>query len=198
MPAPAPVINDKKEWGIIPLVIIWAVFLWKIVSLFTEPLGPETDLQRLTKFLVVAKIQVNLPMAKETTPQRPGFREFEFIQGDFNYRDSQTGFYKLAGEEVVRFREKPFWVMSYHGRMSDKYQGNLEFTNRTITFLKEALTKIQLQKPLRGPDNYKKDNFEYKNGGEGNIIRFRGTERVLYKGEEVFTADYTGGLIVEK
>ncbi len=198
MPAPAPKVDNKKEWGVIPLVIIWAVFLWKIFSLFTEPVPHETDVQRLTKFLVVAKIQNNLPAMKEAIPQRPGFREFEFIQGDFNYRDSQTGFYKLAGQEVVRFREKPFWVMSYQGRMADKYEGSLEFTGKTIVFLKEALTKIQLQKPMRGPDNYRKDDFEYRNSVEGNVARFRGTDRVLYKGEEVFTGDYTGGLIADK
>jgi hypothetical protein len=50
--------------------------------------------------------------------------------------------------------------------------------------------------PFRGPKNFKEGDFEYSNEFEGDITNFKGHEKILFKGKEVFSQDYVGGLIV--
>lgn len=158
----------------------------------------EFNLNQLAKFLVKAKTQTYASDGKEITAQRPGFSELEFKDGDFEYRDSYSGFFQAPGQEVVRYKGEPAWVMAYSGGMEKKYHGNVEFAKKTFSFLKQALLKVEELKPFRGPDNLKEGDWEYINKTEGDITNFRGQEYILYKGEKVFVQDYIGGLIIEK
>ena len=49
--------------------------------------------------------------------------------------------------------------------------------------------------PFRGLKYYKERDFEYFNKVEGNITRFSGLERILFKGKEIYRRIYHGGLI---
>ena len=158
----------------------------------------EFDLNQLAKFLVKAKTQTYAGEGKEITAQRPGFTELEFEEGDFGYRDSYSGFYQAPGQEVVRYKGKPIWVMAYNGGMEKKYHGNADFAEKTFSFLKQALLRIEESKPFRGPDNLKESDWEYINKVDGDIANFSGQEQTLYQGEAVFTQDYIGGLIIQK
>lgn len=158
----------------------------------------EFNLIQLAKFLVKAKTQTYAGEGQEITAQRPGFTELEFKEGDLEYRDSYSGFFQAPGQEVVRYKGKPIWVMAYSGGMEKKYHGDAEFAEKTFSFLKQALLRVEESSPYRGPDNLKEGDYEYINRVEGDITNFRGQEQILYKGEKVFTQDYIGGLIIQK
>src|SRR5258708_30074381 len=70
------------------------------------------------------------------SPERPGFHELEYKEGEFYYRDSYIGFHRSRGMEVVRFKDKPVWSQSYGGGM---VKGKEEIANHTFEFLKKAM-----------------------------------------------------------
>ena len=156
------------------------------------------NLEDLANFLVKAKVNAWAGDGREILPQRPGFKELEFIEGDWEYRDSYTGYYYAPGQEVVRFKGRPVWTMAYSGGMKPEYHGNREFAKQTFAFLKEALKLVKPSMPFRGPLEFKHGDFEYRNRFFGDIKCFTGFEIITYKGKEVFRQDYVGGLVVSK
>lgn len=156
----------------------------------------EFTLEDLAKFLVKAKKSTYAGDAQNIQAQRPGFEELEFKEGDLEYRDSYFGFYQAPGQEVVRFKGKPVWVMAYSGGMKKEYHGNKDFSEQTFSFLKKALLKIDESSPFRGPSTLKEGDYEYINEVEGDIAQFKGRERILYKGKEVCFHDYIGELAI--
>ena len=114
------------------------------------------------------------------------------------YRDSYSGFFQSWGQSVVYYKNKPFWTELYGGGMKKKYHNNYEFSNHTFGFLKGALSagaKMNSFNP-RGPKSYKEGELEYLCMWKGNIKKFNGNEKILYKGNVVFTHDFVGGLIL--
>jgi len=153
-------------------------------------------LKELSKFLVKAKIQSYAGNGKEIETQRPYFKELEFSEGAWNYRDSYSGFYSAQGQEVVKYKGKPFWVMSYSGGMKQKYHGDFDFAKQTFGFLKKVLKLIEKSRPFRGPEDFKEADYNYVNEVKGDIKSFKGAEIIFYKDEEVFRQDYIGGLVI--
>ncbi len=160
----------------------------------------EIDLEELAKFLVKAKKNAYAGSGKEITSQRPGFKELEFSQGEWNYRDSYCGFFCAPGQEIVRFQDIPVWAMSYDGGVSKIVRtDNTDYAKRIFSFLKKALSKVTEANPFRGPEVFEEENFCYINDVEdGNITRFKGVEHILEKDIEVFRQNYIGGLIISK
>lgn len=123
-----------------------------------------------------------------------GSKELTYEEGEFRYRDRYFGNYVFSGEEVVWFQEKVVWSMNYYGKqISDVITSKILFL-----FLQKALRAITQDKPFRGPSNLKEEDFEYVNEVEGDLGNFRGFERILYKGEEVYNLKYHGGFVVKK
>ena len=151
-------------------------------------------------FLTKAKRNSWAGNGKEVEPQRPGFKEFEFSEGDWNYRDSYVGYYCAPGQEIVRLKEQPIWAMSYDGGMHEEYQRDLDFAKQTFSFLKEVLSNVNEGRPFRGPHFMQKDNhkWRYTSTVQGDIRRFRGNEIIIFKKQEVFAQDFIGGLIIPK
>jgi hypothetical protein len=150
------------------------------------------NLEQLSKFLVKAKISTYASFG-ETGKEMlvDGGKEFSFEQGEFRYRDRYFGSSSFIGEEIVFQDGKVIWGMNYYGGdVSD-----IISSEKVYDFLKEALKKVTKDKPFRGPDNFKKDDFEYINKPEGRVERFSGQESILYKGELVHRVNYQGGLI---
>lgn len=143
------------------------------------------DLKELAMFLVKAKKQTYAGEGKEITPQRPDFKELEYSENDYDYRDSYTGFFYAPGQEVVRIKEVPIWSMSYSGGMRPEYHGDVEFAGKVFAFLKKALFKVTADIPFRGPKKFKEGDFEYVNEVEGSVENFIGHEKILFKGKEV-------------
>lgn len=150
------------------------------------------DLEKLSEFLVKAKINTYASVGEtEEEVFVGGGKELKFEEGEFKYRDKYFGSEFFIGEEVVFQNGKAIWGMNYYGGdMSDIISSRIVYK-----FLKEALKKVTTDKPFRGPDNFKKDDFEYINKVEGTVERFTGEEIILYKGELIHKVNYQGGLI---
>lgn len=158
----------------------------------------DIDLKKLAEFLVRAKKATYAGDGEEVAPERPGFTELEYHEGDLFYRDSYDGFYQAPGQEVVRQNNKPIWTMAYSGGMTKKYLADSEMANNAFGILKKALMAINAANPYRGPENLKDGDWEYVMQVDGDITNFRGHEEVVYKGEMVFAQDFIGGLIINK
>jgi hypothetical protein len=156
------------------------------------------DLKKMAAFLVKAKINTYAADGKETSPQRKGFRELEFSDGDFYYRDSYSGYFCAPGQEVVYFKEVPVWTMAYAGGMSEGFQKNKKLTGNTFKFLKKVLSRVEESRPFRGPKSFSEGEWTYKSSVKGDITNFEGREKIFYRKKEVFTQKYMGGLIIHK
>ena len=150
------------------------------------------DIKQLSKFLVKAKINTYASFG-ETGKEIlvDGSKEFSFEEGEFRYRDRYFGSGSFIGEEIVFQNGKAIWGMNYYGGDVS----NIIPSEKIYDFLKEALKKVTEDKPFRGPDNFRKDDFEYINKPEGIVKQFSGQENILYKGELVHKVNYHGGLI---
>lgn len=144
----------------------------------------------LTKFLVKAKTATyasgNKPKIMED-----GFEEFIFSEGDLVYRDR---YYAkdpkpFGGEEVVFLNGKPIWMMNYYAYgISDDMDHH-----KVYEFLRKAMKLLTEERPFRGPASLKEGDFEYKDVSEGNVSKFKGTEKIFFKGKEVYRLEYVGG-----
>jgi len=120
-----------------------------------------------------------------------GFEEFLYREEDYEYRDR---YYAkdpkpFGGEEVVWKKGKAVWVMHYYGFVLDsKIKNELLYG-----FLRKAMSLITKDNPFRGPSNFKESEFEYKNQSEGDFSRFKGFERIFFRGKEVYRLEYHGG-----
>ena len=153
------------------------------------------DTKQLSEFLVKAKINTYASGEEGGEKILPDVsKEFEFKEKEFKYRDRYFGFNLFIGEEVVFQNKEVIWGMNYYGRV---ISGSLP-VKQIYQFLQEALKKVTEDKPFRGPDNFKKDGFEYINKAEGTIEKFKGQETIFYKGKEAYELNYHGGLVITK
>lgn len=126
-------------------------------------------------------------------PERPGFSELEYSEGDFSYRDSFAGFYRSRGMEVVRYQDNPIWASSYGGGMT---QGHDQLASETFSFLKSALfQKSDREQSLRGPASFSNGDWVYEYNQDGTLIEFSGFEKILFKNDVVFEHRIIGGMI---
>jgi len=153
------------------------------------------DIKQLSKFLVKAKINTYASSGEnEERILADGSKEFKFKEKEFKYRDRYFGYNPFIGQEIVWQDEKVVWGMNYYGKIfsetvpaKDIYQ-----------FLQEALKRVPKDKPFRGPNNYKRDDFKYINKVRGKIEKFEGQETIFYKNQLVYKLNYHGGLVIMK
>jgi len=155
-------------------------------------------LSELSNFLVKAKKNAYAGDGKEISPQRPGFIELEYQEGDWYYRDSYTGFFQAPGQEVVYYKEKPVWAMAYSGGMRKEFHGNRDFAQKTFEFLIKRLSQVEENKPYRGPRKFQEGDFSYEMKVKGDITDFSGEEKIFYQEKEVFRQHFIGGTIIQK
>ena len=98
------------------------------------------SLKRLTEFLGTAAGATYAGEGVETTPERQGYRELEYREGDWYYRDSYAGFTRSWGTELVRHKGELVWSALYGGGMTKNYRNNAAFAHETFAFLKRALS----------------------------------------------------------
>jgi hypothetical protein len=129
-------------------------------------------------------------------PERPGFVEYVFEDGDLSYRDSYTGYLRSRGMEVVRLKEKPLWANLYGGGME---AGHEEMARETFDFLRKALSAEENGfKSFRGPRVMKLGHWEYRYEQEGDVEEFNGIERISFQKVLRFSHRTMGGLIKSK
>ena len=153
-------------------------------------------LKELNKLLGEATLATYAGGGPETESERLGHKELEYKNGDWIYRDSYAGHFKSWGQEIVWYKDKPFWTQLYGGGMTEKYHGDGDFTEVTFVFLKQALSAGEKSDEFqpRGPRNYRRVDYRYRCSWEGDITLFKGSEEILYKNETVFTHEFIGGL----
>ena len=158
----------------------------------------DFSLGELAEFLVKAKRETYAGGGAEAPPERPGFKELEFREGDWHYRDSYAGFFRAPGQEIVKYKGTIVWSMMYSGGMREEYLEDTGFARKTFAFLKKALIMVEKERPFRGPPRLEEGEFLYTDKSEGNIEEFKGTEQIFCEGKEAFRQDYIGGLVLGK
>jgi len=144
----------------------------------------------LNEFLVEAKVNTYASQGEGgETRLDDGSKELVFEHGGFKYRDRYFGSKLFAGEEVVWEGGEYVWGMNYYGGATDEEASAASIYN----FLKEALQRVPLEAPYRGPENLVIGDYDYQNKINGTIENFSGIERILYKNKEIYSLKYHGG-----
>lgn len=125
--------------------------------------------------------------------ERKDFIEWEFAQGDWNYRDSYTGFIKSVGQEIVRYKNEIIWANSYCGGMTT---GNEDLAKITFDFLKDCIVQDEPAfQSVRGPKEFARDQWRYLYTQQGDISNYVGYEQIFHDGELVFFHRTIGGTV---
>ncbi len=157
----------------------------------------EIELDKLYLFIQKAGRSTYASSGVESiTYDKNGFKELNFTEGDYTYKDSYAGFFKSRGMEIVTYKNQPVWTMSYGGGMLEE---NEELALQTFGFLKKAfLTDEPKFQTFRGPSSLKEGDWEYSYKQDGDIKEFSGYEEISFKGKRVFFHRTIGGLVVNK
>ncbi|MCF6322702.1 MAG: DUF5680 domain-containing protein, partial [Rhizobiaceae bacterium] len=90
----------------------------------------------------------------------PGSKQLEWIDGDWLYRDIYFGMSRFVGQETVYWCDDPVWSMGYSGGATA--QAEISDVNPVYSFLKQALNKVQRDRPDRGPETFKAGGLRYQ------------------------------------
>lgn len=116
---------------------------------------------------------------------------FVYEKESFQYRDKYYGYDPFGGQEVVSKNGKIIWIMNYYGMILCQEISSKDVYN----FLRRSMSRISVDRPFRGPENFKEKDFEYKNEFEGDISDFRGIEVIYYKDKKIYSLTYHGGFV---
>lgn len=115
--------------------------------------------------------------------------------GEWRFHDNYFGGEPYGGREVIFSGGKPVWMMIYYGEVSDKEIDK----NEVYAFLSKALLAAPDDLPVRGPVELKETiagvEWAYLNSYSGELSRFKGREIITRAGQEIYDADYSGGLV---
>ncbi len=133
-----------------------------------------------------------VPKGKE---ERPGFKELKVKKGEWEMTDSYAGYYAAPGQEVIRYKGKPVWHMTYGGKGQEQDYFNM--AKETFTFLKQALSEAK-EGRFRGNKSLTNGDWKYTCNQKGDFKDFSGEEKVFFKNKLVFSQLYFGGLVIHK
>lgn len=133
----------------------------------------------------------------EPQEKEDGSKTISFSKGELTYQDTWRGDRKFGGEEVISREGKCIWHMVYHGGVTDEFPPPGLTKNEFFTFLYKALGNPPSHNPLRGPEELTEGSLTYKNiVTRGDFEDFHGHEVILYGGEPIYYAEYSGGLLL--
>lgn len=116
------------------------------------------------------------------------------VKGEWSMKDTFYGGEPYGGSEIIFYKKKPVWMMSYYGRV----EKNIDDTAMVYALLKKALATTDSEFPLRGPRMFIGQGMQYMNHWEGTLEKFSGKEQILRDGIEIYSASYMGGLIDQR
>ncbi|WP_300383581.1 DUF5680 domain-containing protein [Clostridium sp.] len=146
------------------------------------------DFEKFNEFLIDAKKSTFLKGKKKEAPSRPNSKDYAYKKYNYFYLDSHLGSKNIIGEELVWENEKICWGMNYKGNALIETLPS-DFSK----FLHEALNNPMKDFPIRGPLNYKRDNYEYQLEYSGDLNFFNGIETILYNDKVIFKLFFHGG-----
>jgi Domain of unknown function (DUF5680) len=102
--------------------------------------------------------------------------------------------FRFAGQEIVYHSGKAVWSMSYAGGLLPECPR--EKAKQVYEFLREALTQVPKDSPLRGPTYFARtEDLRYQCLVEGAFEAFHGIEEIREFGSKVFRVTFSGGLV---
>lgn len=136
---------------------------------------------------------------KLDSPQRPGFEEYGFTEGEWEYRDSYAGGAISWGQENVFHQGKPVWSLVYGGGIVESKRADAALQKQAFACMKQALlqSRTGLSFLPRGPECMRWENCVYVCKWEGDVTLFRGREEVFVDDELIHFYDFAGGLYIE-
>lgn len=180
----------KKTLQFLIILLLPFLIVNKVIAQNNFDLSPE--MKELTDFLIDAKNN-SYASGDESIIKSldDGAKEITYTQNNYKYCDIWYGETHFTGKEIVWKNEKVIWSMNFYGFVNLSEDIPEEFDK----FHKEALRKAPKEYPFRGPMYYNSKDLLYINDVQGNIENFLGTERIIYKGYEIFRLYYHGGII---
>lgn len=152
---------------------------------------PHKDKDELKRFLIDSSTKGYALGESSIVKESDRSYSSRFTQGDFTLHDNWFGGEPFGGRTIIFYKEKPYWMMVYYGVDTQK-------ATETISVLRKALSKPDETLPVRGPKTLQEGDYTYKNSWTGDVVRFTGAEFISYKGEEVFSCHYVGGLVDQR
>lgn len=146
----------------------------------------------LKEFLLEAKKNTYASVGENRERRWPdGTQELQYAVGPFRYRDRYFGSRDFIGEEIVWQRGTAVWGMNYYGKTSVRGSS----VSPLYEFLRDALRRVPLARPYRGPLLYRRGDFQYTNTCHGTIKNFYGVERIFRNGKKCYELQYHGGVL---
>jgi hypothetical protein len=124
--------------------------------------------------------------------EKDGSTSIVHQEKDWEMHDNFFGGEPFGGRLVVFYKKNPVWMMVYYGYILDNNKLPIE---KVYKFLQKSLVKTPKNFPIRGPKKFIENEFIYKNSWQGKINQFTGEERIFVNNEEIYQANYLGGLI---
>jgi len=137
----------------------------------------------------------------------------------FSYEDRYSGYFKAPGREIVSLTKIeeigqpqnihiPIWTMCYgfhpEDGMQDRFKSDQKMAHEVFTFLKQALSNPDKDRPLRGPKEFENGIWTYNFYPNGYIDGFEGPESISCIDRKrkicgtLFKQHVSGGLIQHK
>lgn len=153
------------------------------------------DKNQLCKFLIKAKksTYASGDLAKEIIESDKS-TSLLFIDGDWKYHDNYFGGEPYGGRELVFFKDKPIYIMTYYGSVNNEIINIKE----VYKILQQALSLIPEEYPYRGPKEYSFKDYIYLNYFNGEIDNFSGEEIIKFQDNKIYKAKYMGGFVNQR
>lgn len=143
------------------------------------------DNREVREFLCRAKKETYANDSGVVKSSRTNSVDLKYSEGNFSYLDTYLGSEKFSGEEAVWLDETPIWSMNYVGRvLNNSFSGD---------FLKEVLSKVDVDLPYRGPRCYHRGEYSYFCHVDGDFNWFNGYEEIFFKNKKVYECYFHGG-----
>ncbi|HDQ71495.1 MAG TPA: hypothetical protein ENN19_05290 [Chloroflexi bacterium] len=94
-----------------------------------------------------------------------------------------------TGEEHLAWRGE--WEGFYHWLQDDEVVP----ADQVYRFLGKAMRQVAEDRPFRGPSSFEEQDLTYSDESEGTVEGFKGIERILHRGREIYRLHYHGGLV---
>ena len=131
--------------------------------------------------------------AEKIKSTREGSFDYEYIENNMKYHDTYFGGTNFMGEEIVYIDENPVWGMNYYGITLDKTLSE----DAIDKALRPALSKVGEDDilPVRGPKEYKNNDYTYSFIVNGDLEYFDGIETIYKNNNKIYELKCHGGLI---
>lgn len=154
-------------------------------------------LLELAEFIVEANQNTWAAEGAEVEPDIKGFKTLEYKKGDWELRDSYTGYFKAPGLTTVFYKDFPVWGMAYAG--AGMTEGLEHLAKKTFQTLRHALMEVDVNLPYRGPEIFDEGTRRYTfELIDGDITDFLWVEHIYDVGVLTFTQTGAGGIVIHK